>query len=153
MLEASWPSTLFFSAETPHGAIKWEIHTFQVSLSLPKYPVRAFCPHGHWTGLQMGEKAETDCKKNEIKRQNHLWKYMYFNSYLSLSWCMASQPLLPVRFFNPVSIETLPILQKMAMRLQSRCNANNWKRIVLLKDYGSYLYWNPWLHKRTNILI
>lgn len=28
-------------------------------LSGPRYPEKAFCPHGHWTGLQMGAKAET----------------------------------------------------------------------------------------------
>lgn len=65
-----------------------------------------------------------------------------------------STSTLPVRFFNLVSIETLPILQKMAMRLQLWCDVNNWKkRLFFLKDYGSYLYWNPRLQKRTNILM
>ena len=76
--------------------------------------------------------------------------------FLFVSFVMHGQSTstLHVRFFNPVSIETLPILQKMAMRLQLWCNVHNWKkRLFFLKDYGSYLYWNPRMHKRTNILI
>ena len=44
----------------------WKLHqfnTFHVSLLFPMYPVNAFCPKAHSTGLQMGAKADTDCKE------------------------------------------------------------------------------------------
>ena len=34
--------------------------TFHDSLLLPRYPLNAFSPHGHFTGLQIGAKADTD---------------------------------------------------------------------------------------------
>lgn len=47
--------------ELPKDITNW--FTFHVSLSLPKYPVNAFCPHGQLTGLQIGAKADTDCQE------------------------------------------------------------------------------------------
>ena len=35
-------------------------YTFHDSLLLPRYPLNAFSPHGHFTGLQIGAKADTD---------------------------------------------------------------------------------------------
>ena len=37
--------------------------TFHESVLSPRYPPNILCPQAHFTGLHMGAKAETDCKK------------------------------------------------------------------------------------------
>ena len=51
--------------EQTHGKMKSiclnkQSITFHDSLLPPRYPLNAFSPHGHFTGLQIGAKADTD---------------------------------------------------------------------------------------------
>ena len=42
------------------------LSTFHCSWSVPRYPVNALVPHGHFIGLQIGEKADTDWKRRKL---------------------------------------------------------------------------------------
>lgn len=38
----------------------FSVHTSQFVVFDPRYPLKAFFPHGHCIGLQIGANAETD---------------------------------------------------------------------------------------------
>jgi len=45
--------------------------TSHLLTSDPRYPPRAFFPHWHCIGLQIGEKADTDCLERKRDRTKH----------------------------------------------------------------------------------